>query len=305
MQRVRQVAAALIREVGVFRPDAAAWAWEVNVFDSPEVNAFCAPGGKIGVSTGILQRLQLTDAEIAAVIGHEIAHALREHSREKASQAALSQAVVQGIANSGSRNAGVAATAADVGSLFLIRLPFSREMESEADVMGLELMARAGFEPRAAANVWRKMLATLGSSGAHFTNTHPSHEQRISDLEANVPRVLALYQGAPGRRVDSEAPTTPTLSSATASVAAPPLGLGWTAVRPLSVEESAPKRTPAPPLGQEAFQVEQMARREGCDAAATATMTAKGPGFELYNVSCKAAVVWSVRCEFGNCRVLK
>ena len=194
-RRVRDIGFRLIREVPVFRPDAAQWAWEINVFDSDQVNAFCAPGGKIGVFTGLVRKLQLTDSELAAVMGHEIAHALREHSREQLSQQTLSGAVVQGIAATAGENAGIAGALAGAGAQLLVHLPFSRDMELEADVMGMELMARAGYDPRQAPQVWRKMQRLSGGQEpVAFFSTHPSSANRIQQLEANVPKVLPLYE---------------------------------------------------------------------------------------------------------------
>jgi predicted Zn-dependent protease len=148
--RVKGVATRLIHEVPVFRPDAAGWQWDVSVFESDKINAFCMPGGKIGIFSGLVKKLDLSDDEIAIVMGHEISHALREHSREKASQRRLSGAIVQAIANSNSRYAAANASLANLGSQLFVQLPFSREMELEADLMGLELSARAGYDPRLA-----------------------------------------------------------------------------------------------------------------------------------------------------------
>jgi Zn-dependent protease with chaperone function len=196
--RVRAIGMRLVGEVRTYRSDAAGWAWEINVFDSPEVNAFCMPGGKIGVYTGLIDKLKLTDDELAAVMGHEIAHALREHSREKVSQQTLSQGIVAGLAAS-SRSPSATGVLAGVTAQMFLHLPFSREMELEADVMGMELMARAGFDPRNAPQVWRKM-ATLStgagkSQGSDFFSTHPSGARRIQAMEAIVPKVLPLYEG--------------------------------------------------------------------------------------------------------------
>jgi len=299
--RVRSIGQHLIREVPAFRADAANWAWEINVFDSPQVNAFCAPGGKIGIFTGIIDRLELTDDELAAVMGHEIAHALREHSREKASQGALSQAIVQGIANSGSRNAGTAAALTSVSAQLLLHLPFSRDMELEADAMGLELMARAGYDPRMAPNVWRKMQARVGGSRAEFFATHPNHERRIDQLEAMIPKVESLYAAAPVKRQPAVAETrvaaaVPPAPSAAAPLAQPPGG-----------SSSLVAAGAGKPVGegQEVFTVEKMARNEKCNANPKAVLTAKGSGFETYTVACASGEVWSVRCDFGQCRVLK
>jgi predicted Zn-dependent protease len=201
-RRVRDIGNRLIREAPVFRPDAAQWAWEINVFESDEVNAFCAPGGKIGVYTGLVRKLQLTDHELAAVMGHEIAHALREHSREQVSQQTLSGAVVQGLAAASPDNAAVVSTLGSVGTQLFLHLPFSRDMELEADVMGLELMARAGYDPRQAPQVWRKMQRLSGGQETmQFFSTHPNSANRIAALEANVPKVLPLYEARAGRTV--------------------------------------------------------------------------------------------------------
>jgi predicted Zn-dependent protease len=199
-RRVRDIGFRLIKEVPVFRPDAAQWAWEINVFDSDQVNAFCAPGGKIGVYTGLVRKLQLSNDELAAVMGHEIAHALREHSREQVSQQAVSGAVVQGVAATAGNNAGAAGALAAVGAQFFLHLPFSRDMELEADVMGLELMARAGYDPRQAPQVWRKMQRLSGGQEpVQFFSTHPSSSTRIAALEANVPKVMPLYEARAGQ----------------------------------------------------------------------------------------------------------
>ncbi|WP_066333214.1 M48 family metallopeptidase [Azohydromonas lata] len=199
-RRVRDIGNRLIREAPVFRPDAAQWAWEINVFDSDEVNAFCAPGGKIGVFTGLVRKLQLTDDELAAVMGHEIAHALREHSREQVSQQTVSGAVVEGLAAASPNNAGIVGTLGNAGAQLFLHLPFSRDMELEADVMGLELMARAGYDPRQAPQVWKKMQRLSGGQEpVQFFSTHPNSANRIAALEANVPKVLPLYEARVGR----------------------------------------------------------------------------------------------------------
>lgn len=192
-QRVRRIGNDLIAHVGVFRPDARNWAWEINVFESDEINAFCAPGGKIGVYTGIVNQLKLTDDELAAVMGHEIAHALREHSREQASQKAVSGLITSTIAAA----TGMPGELMDAGSQMLVHLPNSRSMELESDVIGLELMARAGYNPRNASSVWKKMLQASGSkNGPAFLSTHPAGEQRIEELDAYVPKVWPLYEAA-------------------------------------------------------------------------------------------------------------
>lgn len=199
-QRVRSIGYDLIAHVDVFRPDARNWAWEINVFDSDDINAFCAPGGKIGVYTGIIQKLRLSDDELAAVMGHEIAHALREHSREQASQKTISSLITSTIAAA----AGVPGELMDAGSQMLVHLPNSRAMELESDVIGLELMARAGYDPRNASSIWKKMQQVNGASkGPAFLSTHPAGADRIQELDAYVPKVLPLYEAALAQKKNS------------------------------------------------------------------------------------------------------
>lgn len=191
--RVRAVATRLIRVTGAFRTDAPAWQWQVNVISSPEINAWCMPGGKIAVYTGLLDKLKLSDAELAAVLGHEIAHALREHGREQASQAMaenVALSVLGAAVGLGTVGQQVAQVVADV----TFKLPNSREFEREADRIGVELAARAGYDPRAAVAVWRKMLRTGGGHPPEFLSTHPSDESRIRDLEVYSARVMPLYE---------------------------------------------------------------------------------------------------------------
>jgi predicted Zn-dependent protease len=193
--RVRAIAGRLIPQTTVFRPDASGWRWEVNVISSTELNAWCMPGGKIAVYSGLIDKLKLSDDEIAAVMGHEIAHALREHARERISQQMATSAVV-GI---GAAVLGVGQAGADLGSLVAqvtFTLPNSRTHEIEADRIGVELAARAGFDPRGAVTVWQK-LAKAGDGGPpQFLSTHPSPENRIKDLEVYAQRVMPLYEAA-------------------------------------------------------------------------------------------------------------
>jgi predicted Zn-dependent protease len=192
-QRVRTIAERLIRQTTVFRADAAGWAWDVNVQKSAELNAYCMPGGKIMVYSGLIDKLRLTDAELATVIGHEMAHALREHSREAVSRAyaeqlglgALGQLV--GLSNSSVQLAGLITNVT-------FTLPRSRVQEAEADRIGLELMARAGFDPHAALSLWQKMGEASQSGAPAFLSTHPSSSTRLADLRALLPRVEPLYQ---------------------------------------------------------------------------------------------------------------
>ncbi|WP_137718708.1 M48 family metallopeptidase [Methylobacillus flagellatus] len=200
LQRVRNISNRLIAHTKVFRADALSWKWEVNVEESDQVNAYCMPGGKIMVFTGLIDKLKATDDELAAVIGHEIAHALREHGRERMSIAAVQQVGVAGLAvlaaGSKSSTAGAGVQAAAMGSQLFFALPNGREQEREADRMGLELAARAGFNPNAAVTLWQKMGALNSSAPPEFLSTHPSSTNRIADLQKLIPSVMPLYQQA-------------------------------------------------------------------------------------------------------------
>ena len=198
LNRVRAVANRLIPAAGVFRADSLKWRWEVNVIASKEVNAWCMPGGKIAVYTGLMDALQLTDAELAAVMGHEIAHALREHGREKASQQAAQNAVI-GV---GAALLGVGegiASLASVAAQVTYGLPNSREFEREADHIGIELAARAGYDPNAAISLWQKMARVSGGSGPAFLSTHPTAADRMTDLQKYAQAVMPLYQASQRR----------------------------------------------------------------------------------------------------------
>jgi predicted Zn-dependent protease len=193
--RVRRIADRLIAQTPVFRPDARSWKWEVNVLTSQEVNAWCMPGGKIAVYTGLIDKLKVTDDELAAVIGHEIAHALREHARERASE----QMAVGSVISVGSALLGVGdfgQQGAQYAYMGLVGLPNSRGHETEADRIGVELAARAGYDPRAAVTLWQKMAKTGGSEPPKFLSTHPSSADRSSDLTDYSQRVMPLYQQA-------------------------------------------------------------------------------------------------------------
>jgi predicted Zn-dependent protease len=200
VERVRRISNRLIAQVGIFRPDAAQWDWEVNVEKSDQVNAYCMPGGKIMVYSGLIEKLNATDDELGAVIGHEIAHALREHGRERMSTALVQQVGVAGLAAYlGTKNqnaAAVGAQAAAMGSSLFFALPNSRKQETEADKIGLELAARAGFNPDAAVTLWQKMGAQGGSKPPEFLSTHPANETRIAELKALAPKVRPLYESA-------------------------------------------------------------------------------------------------------------
>jgi predicted Zn-dependent protease len=198
LARVRGVSQRLIPQTATFRADAPGWAWEVNVISSKELNAWCMPGGKIVFYTGLIDKLSLTDDEIAAVMGHEIAHALREHGRERASQA-----MAQGIALSViGALAGISPSGMDLTQVVLnvtLNLPNSRAHETEADRIGVELAARSGYDPHAAVHVWEKMAKLENGAPPEILSTHPASATRIADLKVYAARVEPLYEAAPKR----------------------------------------------------------------------------------------------------------
>jgi predicted Zn-dependent protease len=194
-KRLQSIADRLIKQATVFRPDAAQWQWEVNLIKSDELNANCGPGGKIIFYSGIIDKLSLSDDEIAAVMGHEIAHALREHGREAMSKAygiELTKKGAGALLGLGSDSLALADAAVQYG----MTLPNSRANENEADLIGLELAARAGYNPNAAVTLWQKMAAASAGSSPEFMSTHPSSNNRISSLQAAIPKVMPLYEQA-------------------------------------------------------------------------------------------------------------
>jgi predicted Zn-dependent protease len=193
--RVRRIQSRLVAATGAFRSDAPGWAWEINVVASNELNAWAMPGGKMAVNSGLIERLRLTDDELAAVLGHEMAHALREHGRERASQA-MAQSVGIAVVGAALGVGGAATDLAGVVADLTFNLPNSREHEREADRVGVELAARGGFDPRAAVTLWQKMAQAGGGTPPQFLSTHPSPGSRIQDLQTYAAQVMPLYQGA-------------------------------------------------------------------------------------------------------------
>ena len=194
VKRVRAIAQRIIPFAMEWNPRARGWKWEVNLIGSSQINAFCMPGGKIAFYTGILDKLKLTDDEVAMVMGHEIAHALREHARER-----MGKNAATGIgANLLSQLLGlgeVGQTVTQYGAQ-LLTLQFSREDESEADLVGMELGARAGYNPRAGITLWQKMASASQGAPPQWLSTHPSGSSRIADMEANLAKVIPLYERA-------------------------------------------------------------------------------------------------------------
>jgi predicted Zn-dependent protease len=192
LARVTTIARRIVAATPTFRSDAAAWNWQFNVQKNKDLNAYCMPGGRIMVDSGLIESLDLSDAELATVLAHEVAHALREHTRERVSRTYAQQLVLSGAA----AVTGVSEGTADLANMVAqvtFQLPFSRDQESEADQIGLELMARAGYDPRAAVTLWNKMSAAASSGQPKFLSTHPAPKDRIKDIEKNLPRVLPLY----------------------------------------------------------------------------------------------------------------
>jgi predicted Zn-dependent protease len=195
-QRVRAIATRLEPQTRVFRADAPAWPWEVNVITSNELNAFCMPGGRIMFYSGLITQLNLTDDEIAIVMGHEIAHALREHSREQVSQALAAQTGI-GVGSAIFGLPGGASDVANQGYQSLVATKFSRRDEDEADRIGLELAARAGYDPRAGVTLWQKMEnVSKADRPPEFLSTHPAEANRMQTIQSLLPTVMPLYQAA-------------------------------------------------------------------------------------------------------------
>jgi Zn-dependent protease with chaperone function len=194
LRRLRAIAARIIPHTFAWNPRAREWKWDVNLIGSKQINAFCMPGGKIAFYYGILDRLKLDDDEVAMVMGHEMAHALREHAREQMGKTFATRAAIEiGAAVFGLGNGGK--LLADMGGQ-LLTMEFSREDESEADLVGLELAARSGYDPRAGVTLWQKMAAANERQPVELLSTHPSGPTRISGIQANLPKVEGLYTRA-------------------------------------------------------------------------------------------------------------
>ncbi len=204
--RLRYIAKRIIPFTTAWNPRAAKWRWEVILIGSSAVNAFCMPGGKIAFFWGILQKLQLNDDEVAMIMGHEMAHALREHARERMGKSYATRGALEigaalfGLGNTGRLVAGMGEQ--------LLTLTFSRDDESEADLVGMELAARAGYDPAAGVTLWKKMSVASKGAPPEFLSTHPSGPTRIKDIEANLPKVEGLFERAskPDRRFEPPPP---------------------------------------------------------------------------------------------------
>ncbi len=204
VQRLRLIAKKITPFSQKFNLRAGGWKWEVNLIRSDQINAFCMPGGKIAFYSGILDKLQLTDDEVAVIMGHEIAHALREHARAQIAKTQLT-GVGTGIATAvlGDKTGSLLKSGAQ-----LLSLKYSRDDESDADLVGLELAARAGYDPRAGVTLWQKMSAAAGGAPLEFLSTHPAGNTRISNIQKNLPAVMPLYETARGDKKTAQAERT-------------------------------------------------------------------------------------------------
>ncbi|MCG6931979.1 MAG: M48 family metallopeptidase [Desulfofustis sp.] len=195
--RVREITGRIIAQAIELYPYTKSWDWSIKVIDDPEtVNAWCMAGGKMAIYTGLIDKVKPTDDELAQVLAHEISHALANHTAERMSMAMATQLGILGvgIASRNSDNRGAILTGSALAAMLAIQLPNSRSAETEADAMGLELAARAGYNPNAAATLWEKMEKVGSSSPAEFLSTHPSPGNRQATLRALAPRYMGLYQ---------------------------------------------------------------------------------------------------------------
>ena len=198
--RLRTIAQRLMPHAARWNPASSRWAWEVQLFGSNAINAFCMPGGKIGFYLGILEKLKLTDNEVAMIMGHEMAHALREHSRERLAKNQLT-GIGAGLLSSILGLGDLGRTVMDYGAQ-LTMLKFSRDDESEADLIGLDIAARGGFDPRAGVTLWRKMSSASNKTPPQWLSTHPSGTDRITEIERHLDRVMPLYAKSIGASLD-------------------------------------------------------------------------------------------------------
>jgi predicted Zn-dependent protease len=204
--RVEEITGRLVAQAIKYRPETADWKWQVVVIDEPEtLNAWAMAGGKMAIYTGIINKLRLTDDEIAQIMGHEIGHALAKHTAERMSVAAAQQLGLQlaaQIFGTGSATSQLALQGAALATTVGVQLPNSRQQESEADRIGIELAARAGYDPNAAVALWQKMIQATGQTGkSDWLSTHPAGERRIEALSALVPQMMPYYEDKAPRPV--------------------------------------------------------------------------------------------------------
>jgi predicted Zn-dependent protease len=210
--RVDRITGRLVAQAIKYRPETEAWEWSVEVIDDPKtVNAWCMAGGRMAIYTGLVEKVKPTDDELAQVMGHEITHALVKHTAERMSRALALQLGVTALAVSqrDSPSAGLKVSGAALAAVVALELPNSREAETEADRIGIELAAKAGYHPQAAVTLWQKM-AQVGGGGESrfdFLSTHPAPARRMETLAALVPQMMPYYQDPSPRPVYQLRPT--------------------------------------------------------------------------------------------------
>ncbi len=206
VERLRRIAKDLLPFADKWNPRSKEWKWEVVAIRSDNINAFCMPGGKIAFFTGIMDKLQLTDDEVAIVMGHEIAHALREHARARAVKSTVTNVAGRVI---GALIFGQAGEVIGAQSAGLLTLKFSRDDEKEADLVGMELAARAGFNPAAGVTLWQKMSAASKGAPPQWMSTHPAGETRIQLIKDHLKEVEGLYERARTAKAQGGTPPLP------------------------------------------------------------------------------------------------
>ena len=241
-ERLRRIARDLLPHVKKWNARAKDWKWEVVTIQSQNVNAFCMPGGKIAFFTGILDKLQLTDDEAAMVMGHEMAHALREHARARAVKSTLTQVTGRVV---GALIFGQAGEQLGAGAANLFTLRFSRNDETDADLVGMELAARAGYNPAAGITLWQKMAALAKGAPPQWMSTHPANETRIKTIQTHLKEVEGLYQRARAAKAGGRQPPRPAASEPTVPPGAPLPGRASAPQQPLPIPgQPVPPRQP-------------------------------------------------------------
>lgn len=201
VQRLRNIARRIVPFAPRWNPEAAKWNWQVNLLNAPTVNAFCMPGGRIAFYSGILSKLNLTDDEVAMVMGHEIAHALREHAREQAGKTAVTGFLSRLAGAGAAAYFGVDPRLGEMGGNLATKaasLKFSRDDERDADLVGMDIAARAGYDPRAGRVLWEKMGTQSKGAPPAFLSTHPAGKERIERMEQALPLVLPVFARSKG-----------------------------------------------------------------------------------------------------------
>ena len=193
-QRLQAIAERIVPYTQSWNSRARQWRWEVNLLGSQQINAFCMPGGKIAFYSGILTKLQLSDHEVATIMGHEVAHALREHARERMGKNAATR-IGAGVLSAVLGLGGTGDALLNMGGQ-LLTLKFGREDETEADLVGMDLAARAGYDPGAGVTLWQKMMSANKGAPPEFLSTHPAGDTRIKDIQAKLPKVQPLFERA-------------------------------------------------------------------------------------------------------------